>query len=197
LSLCVLIAFAVCLVDLAHAAPPDPRFETEITFSGYDRPEPLTNFPVLVELGAGITGFSYTNFLSPTDGADLRFRRADNDLELNYEIENWDTNGTSHVWVQVDALASNTAIYAMWGNTNWSEAPACRTNGHGMRNAQIFWLLGLVIFVVAIVPYVVAQYVSPVNLNDVAGNWELSSKYQGFMTIGQSSPIRITTNSSL
>jgi len=117
------------IVSASHGALPLPRFEAEIGFAGYSRVETLTNFPVLVKLSTGITGFSYTNFVSPTDGADLRFRRADNDLTLNYEIEEWDTNGTSYVWVQVDELTTNLAIYAMWGSTDWSTPPACRTNG--------------------------------------------------------------------
>ena len=65
-----------------------------------------------------------------------------------------------------------------------------------MRNTQIFWLLGLIIFVIKMIPCAVAQYVSPVNLNDAAGNWGQSSEYHGFATIGQSSAIRTTTNSS-
>ena len=107
----------------------DPCYETKIVFSGYDRAETLTNFPALVKLSTNISGFSYTDFVSPANGADLRFRRADNDQELNYEIESWDTNGLSRVWVQVDLLVSNTSVYAMWGNASWSTAPAYTTNG--------------------------------------------------------------------
>ena len=125
----LLFAVVGCCSGPVWGAPGSPRYETQIMFSGYDRAESLTNFPVLVTLGTHIGGFSYTDFVSPVDGADLRFRRADNDLALDYEIENWDTNGTSHAWVRVDQLASNTAIYAMWGNPAWSTAPASRTNG--------------------------------------------------------------------
>jgi len=123
--------FIISVVFAVTAASADtrPRYEAKITFSGYNRAEVLTNFPVLVELSTNITSFSYTNFVSPADGADLRFFREDNDLELNYELESWDTNGTSYVWVQIDQLTNNLPIYAMWGNTNWSTAPACRTNG--------------------------------------------------------------------
>ncbi|MCP4709620.1 MAG: LamG domain-containing protein, partial [Planctomycetes bacterium] len=107
---------------------PYPRFETKIKFCGYDRDETLTNFPVLVSLDATISNFDYSDFVSPTNGADLRFYSSKL-VELNYEIENWDTNGTSHVWVQVDLFASNSFIYAMWGHADWLTLPAYTTNG--------------------------------------------------------------------
>ncbi len=126
---CVLIATVACLAPIASGDTPIPRHETLITFTGYDRAETLADFPVLVPLNTSISGFSYADFVSPGDGADLRFRRADNDQELDYELENWDTNGTSHAWVRVDSLTNDTAIYAMWGNPGWTNAPPCRTNG--------------------------------------------------------------------
>ncbi len=105
------------------------RFEKKIRFCGYDRDETLTNFPVLVSLDNTISNFSYSDFVHPTNGADLRFYNSSKLTELNYEIENWDTNGTSHVWVQVDKFTSNSFIYAMWGSTNWNYKPSYTTNG--------------------------------------------------------------------
>ena len=67
--------------------------------------------------------------MSPANGADLRFYSTNRSSELNYEIESWNTNGVSRVWVQVDLLASNTFMYAMWGNTNWSVVPGYTSNG--------------------------------------------------------------------
>ena len=51
--------------------------------------------------------------------------------ELNYEVEQWNTNGRSYVWVQVPhALNSNSYIWAYWGNSNVAAAPAVyTTNG--------------------------------------------------------------------
>ncbi|MBI3986123.1 MAG: DUF2341 domain-containing protein, partial [Lentisphaerae bacterium] len=106
-----------------------------ITFSGYGKPETLTNFPVLLRFGTNITGFSYTDYSSPTNGADLRFSASNQTDELNYEIERWDTNGVSYVWVQVPVLAgTNTQIWAYWGKSG-AGAPAYTTNGATWENA--------------------------------------------------------------
>ena len=102
-----------------------------ITFSGYNPPGggALTNFPALVTLSTNLAGFRYTDFGSPSDGADLRFAAGNQTDELNYEIENWNTNGTSHVWVNVPLVSgTNTRIWAIWGNPS-AAAPACQTNG--------------------------------------------------------------------
>lgn len=70
----------------------------------------LTNFPLLVKLGPNIPGFSYSQF-GHADGSDLRFADGAG-AELEYEIDKWDTNGTSLVWVEVPILKGN-------GTTNW------------------------------------------------------------------------------
>ncbi len=99
-----------------------------IRFPGYTKAEPLTNFPVLVVLGPHIPGFRYSDFQSALND-DLRFLDSTESVELNYEIEKWDPNGSSHVWVQLPRLeGTNTIIYALWGHGGLS-APACRTNG--------------------------------------------------------------------
>jgi hypothetical protein len=99
-----------------------------ITFSGYTRSETLTNFPVMVVFSNGVpSGFSYADFLSNTN-RDLRFSDVSGNTELYYEIDTWNTNGASYVWVQVPALANNTTIYAYWGMLDQS-APAYTTNG--------------------------------------------------------------------
>ena len=89
----------------------------------------LTNFPALVNLSEGIDGarFSYAQFLSSA-GGDLRFSDANGGMALDYEIENWDTNGTSAVWVKLPLLQStNDYIYAYWGKA--TNAAPCTTNG--------------------------------------------------------------------
>jgi hypothetical protein len=100
-----------------------------ITFTGYNKPDTLTNFPCLVVLGTNLTGFAYEQFSSPA-GADLRFVDSNKTTELNYEIENWNTNGSSYVWVQVPRLVgTNTTIWAYWQNELATTAPAYTTNG--------------------------------------------------------------------
>jgi hypothetical protein len=96
-----------------------------VSFSGYNRPETLTNFPALVVLNTGTAGFSYSQFAS-TNGNDLRFS-ADGTTELNYEIEQWNQGGSSYVWVQVPQLASGSYIWAYWGNAGAASGPAAYT----------------------------------------------------------------------
>jgi len=103
----------------------------EITFPGFAPPgsSTLTNFPVLVVLSnttAG-AGFNYTDFLSPPYG-DLRFTASDLETPLDYEIELWDTDGISHVWVRVPEFNVNTTIHAFWGKGGVAALP-CTTNG--------------------------------------------------------------------
>ncbi|MDI6773972.1 MAG: DUF2341 domain-containing protein [Verrucomicrobiota bacterium] len=99
-----------------------------ISFTNYNRAEPLTNFPALVTLGANLTGFGYTQFVSSA-GGDLRFTDATTSSALNYEVENWTTNTNSYVWVQVPVFTNNCHIWAYWGNPVATNPPACTTNG--------------------------------------------------------------------
>ena len=95
-----------------------------VAFSGYNKPETLTNFPALVVLSTNIPGFAYNQFASG-NGYDLRFSTSGGSNELSYEIEQWNSGGSSYVWVQVPLLAnSNTYIWAYWGNTNTGVAAA-------------------------------------------------------------------------
>jgi hypothetical protein len=100
----------------------------KMAFPGYGRTETLTNFPLLVVLNSGISGFQYDHFAS-TNGWDLRFTEVGQTSELAYEIERWDTQGTSYVWVRVPALTSHTEIQALWGNPSQATRPAYTTNG--------------------------------------------------------------------
>ena len=94
----------------------------------YSSTETLTNFPALVVLSTNLSGFSYSQFAS-TNGYDLRFSTSDNSQELNYEVEKWNTNGSSYVWVQVPQLQSGTYIWASWDNSAFAitSAPAAYT----------------------------------------------------------------------
>ncbi|MDD4870920.1 MAG: DUF2341 domain-containing protein, partial [Kiritimatiellae bacterium] len=102
-------------------------YKMKVTFSGYDKAETLTNFPALVTFSENLPGFLYSQFQA--GATDLRFVDEGETSELNYEIDSWDTNGSSYVWVQVPELAINTSIWAYWGNPGATVAPACTTNG--------------------------------------------------------------------
>jgi Concanavalin A-like lectin/glucanases superfamily/Domain of unknown function (DUF2341) len=84
---------------------------------------------VLVNLGANLPGFSYRQFASPS-GGDLRFTDAGGLMPLLFEIDEWNTNGTSRVWVRVPRLAgTNDFIRAVWGNPLAARLPPSSTNG--------------------------------------------------------------------
>jgi hypothetical protein len=99
----------------------------EIKFTGYTKPEPLTNFPAAVVLNTNLAGFGYSQFLSGQN-ADLRFTDDTLTNELRYEVESWITNGASYVWVQVPLLTNNASVWMHWRQTGQS-APAYTTNG--------------------------------------------------------------------
>ncbi len=101
----------------------------QITFSGYTNGATLLDFPVLVRLSTNIPGFSYAQFASPSDGADLRFTSVGG-RELPYQIDQWNPAGESQIWVQVPSLTStNDYITAHWGNAADSAVQAWCTNG--------------------------------------------------------------------
>ena len=100
------------------------RYRMPITFPGYAKSETLTNFPVLVVLSPGPGGsFDYSQCAS-TNGWDVRFASsADPTHTLNHDIERWTLGGSSHLWVQVPQLTSNTWIWAYWGNSSLTSTP--------------------------------------------------------------------------
>jgi hypothetical protein len=103
------------------------KYASVITFSGYTNAVTLTNFPVLVTFSNNAPlGFLFSKMTS-TNGWDLRFTDATNGT-LNYEIESWNTNATSYVWVQVPILTNNAYITAYWGGANTNQQPYT-TNG--------------------------------------------------------------------
>ena len=128
-QLTVLALAAMLTVGAASAGLYDSwGYKAQVQFSGYSRTETLTNFPALVVLSNNcFSGFSYSQFKSGTN--DLAFTAdAAGTMNLNYEIDTWNTNGSSYVWVQVPALVGNSTITVWWsGVTN--SAPASQTNG--------------------------------------------------------------------
>ncbi|HWD92495.1 MAG TPA: DUF2341 domain-containing protein [Verrucomicrobiae bacterium] len=103
--------------------PSDYSDRMKITFSGYNRSETLQDFPVLVKLNTGISGFDYSHFASGT-GGDLRFTDSGGTRVIPSEIDEWNLNGTSTIWVQMPALTGNNDfIWAYWGNPSDTTAP--------------------------------------------------------------------------
>ena len=108
-------------------------FAKKITFtvSGYNGETTLPNFPVLVRLSANSPdGFSYNDCAA--DGSDIRFADEEGNL-IPHEIDTWDTNGTSLVWVSVPSLfgtasGKTTEFRAYYAPDLSSSLPAVSSN---------------------------------------------------------------------
>ena len=97
-----------------------------VSFTGYSENETLTNFPALVRIseydevtGKGLEGFFYADCLK-SNGGDLRFE-GPNGEPLACEVDTWNTNGESLVWVKVPTLPFPGTITAYYG---WKFAPS-------------------------------------------------------------------------
>ena len=84
-----------------------------ITFPGYTGRGTLENFPVLIRLSAERNDFRY-NMCKVANGGDLRFSDAEGNL-LPSEIDTWNPDGESLVWVKVPSLNASTTIKAYYG----------------------------------------------------------------------------------
>ncbi len=97
-----------------------------LTFSGYEGAETLKDFPALVKIPDGLTGFDYKD--SSADGSDLAFFGADG-KPLAHEIDTWDPEGDSYVWVRVPELTKATTITARWGKSGGRETASVQQQG--------------------------------------------------------------------
>ena len=88
----------------------------DIGFPGYLGTTALENFPVLVRISASLNNFNYSK-CKRENGGDLRFSDANGNL-LPSEVELWNTNGESLVWVKVPELTKDTVITAHYGSSN-------------------------------------------------------------------------------
>ena len=108
-----------------------------ITVSGYTGESTLEDFPVLVTLAADSpSGFKYADCAA--DGSDIRFLD-ENDNVYSHEIETWDTDGTSYIWVKVPSLAGkNTQFSLYYGANGVSRLPEVRAVDVWSRYAAVF-----------------------------------------------------------
>ncbi|MCC5788517.1 MAG: DUF2341 domain-containing protein, partial [Opitutales bacterium] len=99
-----------------------------IRFPGYPGEGPVQEYPLLVRLAEGLGGFSYAELAYPESGADLRFY--DEALnELPFEIEQWNEDGESTVWVQVPELDAATKLTMVVGDPSRDALPAYAMDG--------------------------------------------------------------------
>ena len=92
--------------------PTDYARRIPAVLSGYAGTDTLTNFPVLVKLAAGTpAGVDYADCAE--GGADIRFAALDGTV-LPHEIDTWNTNGESFVWVKIPAISGTATAFAMY-----------------------------------------------------------------------------------
>jgi autotransporter-associated beta strand protein len=102
--------------------------EVRLLFAGYTSEEILTDFQALVKLSEGQYGFSYEDY-SIKDGSDLWFTDAEGNV-LPHEIDTWNPNGDSFIWVRVPEIVNSESYITMhWGKARTAEQTlACRKN---------------------------------------------------------------------
>ena len=120
----------------AVASYADFVYKAELTVTGYSGTTTLQNFPVLVRLSpANISGFSYS--LCQADGKDIQFTSPDGETVYPHEIDTWNPDGESLIWVNVAELSgTETKIMFWFGNAEITEMPPsrdawCSANGSG------------------------------------------------------------------
>ncbi len=123
--LACLAALAPLSVQTAGATPFDETLFTHksiITVSGYAGGSTLNDFPVLVTLAADApAGFRYTDCAA--DGSDIRFVDANGEL-VPHEIEKWNAQGTSYIWVKVPRLSGTATQFVLFYGADASALPA-------------------------------------------------------------------------
>ena len=110
------ISDAVDAGDFAHTL--------SFTVREYRAAGTLDGFPVLVKLHEGLGGgFSYADMRE--DGADMAFALEDG-TRLPHDIDTWDANGDSLVWVRIPALANGLVFKLHYGGAPQAR-PAWKT----------------------------------------------------------------------
>ncbi len=88
------------------------RDYVDIRVQGYTGTEALTNFPLLVRISEKrMRGFYYER--AGLDGQLLTFVD-ESESSLPYEVDKWDVNGESAVWVRLNTLTNNATIRMYW-----------------------------------------------------------------------------------
>ena len=86
----------------------------------FSRVSALADFPVLVRLSeSAVANFSYDDLV---DANDLVFADGSGHI-LASEVDAWDPNGESLIWVRVPSLAASTQIYMYYGTRSSYGAP--------------------------------------------------------------------------
>ena len=109
--------FAGAAIDLKSIKPGGFAHGVVFTVDEYAKTEDratLTNFPVLVRISTGISGFNYTDSLV-SEGGDIRFADANGD-PLPFEKDTWrGENDVSLFWVTLPEMTNGTEFAMFYG----------------------------------------------------------------------------------
>ena len=120
-------AFALAAVLTAAALAPFAASAGSATLkcAGYTGTETLENFQALIKLDEGRYGFSYADCADQAAGTDVWFSSdAAGDAVLEREIDTWNPDGCSYIWVKIPSLAAGTEITMHWGDASKAQAAA-------------------------------------------------------------------------
>ncbi|WP_244163282.1 DUF2341 domain-containing protein [Paenibacillus pectinilyticus] len=92
----------------ANWADTDRNYRIMISFDNQAGVEDLLDFPVPVKLDASKINYTVTN------QDDLHFFNDDQSIQLPYEVEKWDPQGESIIWVKVPKIRSASSTDHMW-----------------------------------------------------------------------------------
>ena len=123
------LACATLSSALALPGPTSASFDkgAMFTVSGYTGASTLSGFPVLVRIAENSpSGFSYDDLQSKTTGADIAFVGMDG-TGLPFEIDTWNPNGTSLIWVRLPSMRNGTQFVMCWGSASSGKA-VCNAN---------------------------------------------------------------------
>ncbi len=124
------VSTAIASAGVALPQPQGAEFDygAKFTVSGYAAGKPaLSGFPVLVRIQNGSpSGFSYDDLQSKSTGADIAFVDMSGN-GLPFEIDTWDTDGTSLIWVRLPSMTNGTEFVMCWGSAT-SGKTICGTN---------------------------------------------------------------------
>jgi hypothetical protein len=92
----------------------------QLTIDNKDQAITFTNQAVLVRLDSSIVAYSNLN----SDGSDIRFIGADHTTVYSHEIEKWDVNGYSYIWVKIPSVtaSSDVTLFMYFGNSSATTA---------------------------------------------------------------------------
>ena len=119
------------MVSLMSFGAPTKCAELEVP--GYTLDATLPDFPLLVRISESrIGGFAYAD--CQTGGTDISFRLPDGTL-LDHEVDTWNPDGESLVWVRIPSFAKGTTFTLYYGDSAATEYRACQNDGSVWRPA--------------------------------------------------------------